>query len=143
MIAAGRQRHEAIDSIDACLAQRLAVHRSDLHCLRLLERGPATPKEVATPIGLTSGSTTALVNRLEGAGFVERCRSASNRRCIKVAIVPIRPGELRAILAEIELAVSVDFGGEEANAFAESARIPNALAIILPRCSDRLGHSPG
>lgn len=46
----------------------------------LLHKGPLPVNTLARQIGLTSGSGTAAVDRLEGRGLVERQFSASDRR---------------------------------------------------------------
>ena len=77
------------------LADRLALHPTDLQCLNLLalERGPVTTGRVAELTGLTTGSATRLVDRLEKAGYVVRERDAADRRRVLVATVPERIAE--------------------------------------------------
>lgn len=59
---------------------------TDMECLRLLyATGVATPSELARHTGLTSGATTAMLNRLEKAGLVERSPNPRDRRGILVA----------------------------------------------------------
>ncbi len=43
-------------------------------------KGIATPSELARHTGLTSGATTAMLDRLEKAGFLERRRNPDDRR---------------------------------------------------------------
>lgn len=54
---------------------------TDTECLRLLFiKGIATPSEIARHTGLTSGATTALLDRLEKAGLIERRPNPDDRR---------------------------------------------------------------
>ncbi|BBY61585.1 MarR family winged helix-turn-helix transcriptional regulator [Mycolicibacterium sarraceniae] len=47
------------------------------------ERGvPLSPARLASRIGLTSGATTSLLNRLEEAGHVVRSRESADRRVV-------------------------------------------------------------
>ena len=54
---------------------------TDMECLRLLfQKGIATPSELARQTGLTSGATTAMLDRLEKAGLIERRPNPNDRR---------------------------------------------------------------
>jgi len=54
---------------------------TDIECLRLLFlKGVATPTELARHTGLTSGATTAMLDRLEKAGLIERHPNPDDRR---------------------------------------------------------------
>ncbi|MFF7533519.1 MarR family winged helix-turn-helix transcriptional regulator [Streptomyces bobili] len=77
------------------VADRLGLHPTDLQCLNLLslEREPVTTGRVAELTGLTTGSATRLVDRLEKAGYVVRERDAADRRRVLVAAVPERIAE--------------------------------------------------
>ncbi len=57
------------------------LNATDMECLRLLfQKGIATPSELARHTGLTSGATTAMLDRLEKAGFIERRPNPNDRR---------------------------------------------------------------
>ncbi|WKZ46287.1 MAG: MarR family transcriptional regulator [Anaerolineales bacterium] len=59
---------------------------TDSECLRLLyQKGIATPSELARFTGLTSGATTALLDRLERAGLIERRPNPNDRRGTLIA----------------------------------------------------------
>ncbi|WP_189322927.1 MarR family winged helix-turn-helix transcriptional regulator [Streptomyces flaveus] len=77
------------------LADHLRLHPTDLQCLNLLglEPGPVTTGRVAGLTGLTTGSATRLVDRLERAGYVTRERAAEDRRRVLVTVVPERMAE--------------------------------------------------
>jgi DNA-binding MarR family transcriptional regulator len=54
---------------------------SDMECLRLLfQKGFSTPSELGRQTGLTSGATTAMLDRLENAGLIERRPNPDDRR---------------------------------------------------------------
>ena len=57
------------------------LNATDMECLRLLFlKGFATPSELARQTGLTSGATTAMLDRLEKAGLIERRPNPDDRR---------------------------------------------------------------
>lgn len=84
VIAACRRLHAAIDALDQRAADLLGLSRGDLRCLNLLEAGPQTPTRIATSLGLSTGSVTALIDRLEARGLAERGRDPSDRRGVLV-----------------------------------------------------------
>ncbi|MEU9352343.1 MarR family transcriptional regulator [Streptomyces griseoloalbus] len=81
------------------LADHLGLHPTDLQCLNLLtlEGGPVTTGRIAELTGLTTGSATRLVDRLERAGHVVRERDADDRRLVLVATVPEKAAEFRRV----------------------------------------------
>lgn len=46
--------------------------------------GPLTPKELSQRVQMGSGATTAMIDRLEQRGFVERVRHPTDRRSVLV-----------------------------------------------------------
>ena len=49
---------------------------------------PLSPGRLADRIGLTSGATANLLNRLETLGFIVRSREDSDRRVIRLRLTP-------------------------------------------------------
>jgi len=63
------------------MSEWAGVNATDMECLRLLFiKGTATPSELARHTGLTSGATTAMLDRLEKAGLLERRPNPDDRR---------------------------------------------------------------
>lgn len=59
---------------------------TDMECLRFLfAKGIASPTELAKHTGLTSGATTAMLDRLEKAGLIERRPNPADRRGFLIA----------------------------------------------------------
>lgn len=81
------------------VADHLGLHPTDVQCLNLLslEEGPVTTGRVAELTGLTTGSATRLVDRLERSGYVTRERDTEDRRRVLVALEPARMEELGAL----------------------------------------------
>jgi len=78
------------------IAARFDLHTTDLECLDLIfMRGRVTAGELARATGLTSGAVTALIDRLERAGYVARVADRKDRRRVLVqvrreAVAPIQ-----------------------------------------------------
>jgi DNA-binding MarR family transcriptional regulator len=65
------------------------LNPTDMECLRLLFfKGSATPSELARQTGLTSGATTAMLDRLERAGLIERHANPADRRGTLITPTP-------------------------------------------------------
>mgnify|MGYP000869338872 FL=1 len=68
---------------------------TDMECLRLLFlEGVSTPSRIARHTGLTSGATTAMLDRLEKDGLIERRPNPEDRR--GTLIVPSKSSGERA-----------------------------------------------
>ena len=77
------------------MSEWAGLNITDMECLRLLfMKGIATPSELARHTGLTSGAATAMLDRLEKAGFIERRPNPDDRRGTLIA--PAKSGAERA-----------------------------------------------
>jgi len=66
--------HQAVGRI-------LGLNVTDMKCLDVMTmKGSATPSQLAEQTGLSSGATTAMIDRLEKAGLVERHPHPKDRR---------------------------------------------------------------
>ncbi|MEV0028361.1 MarR family transcriptional regulator [Nocardia sp. NPDC050793] len=102
-MGSGKTRKEALSSLQtelriqatrtvifhSAVAARLGITVTDLSCLNVLSMdGPQTPGQLADRIGITrGGAVTAMIDRLERAGFVRRDRDPQDRRRVLVALV--------------------------------------------------------
>jgi DNA-binding MarR family transcriptional regulator len=69
------------------VARKLGLNITDSECLSLLSiKGVSTPTELAHYTGLTSGSTTAMLDRLERAQFISRKPNPDDRRGVLIEI---------------------------------------------------------
>lgn len=112
--------------VSQTVAARFGLNTTDLECLDLIQLdGSASAGRLAAVTGLSSGATTALIDRLERAGYVERFDDPADRRRV---LVRIRKGSIDEIAkayvpmqkrmfalwsgySEAELAVIEDFLG--------------------------------
>ncbi|MCF7550584.1 MarR family transcriptional regulator [Pseudonocardia sp. WMMC193] len=71
------------------VSQQVGLGPTDSQFMTLLDvHGPLSPGRLAELTGLTSGTVTGVVDRLEKAGFVRRDRDPGDRR--KVIVTPDR-----------------------------------------------------
>jgi DNA-binding MarR family transcriptional regulator len=70
------------------IADRLGLNTTDLMCLSLLsDAEPLTAGQLAEATGLTTGSVTVMIDRLEKAGYVQRDKDLTDRR--RVIVRPV------------------------------------------------------
>ena len=75
----------AVDAFDERAATILGVNRTDMRCLEhLLDAGDAAPTELGAYLGLTTGSVTAMLDRLEKLGYLTRNPDPADRRRVVV-----------------------------------------------------------
>ena len=107
------------------VADRLKLNILHIHCASLLQlMGPMTAGQLAELTGLTTGAVTAMIDRLEGAGYVRREIDPADRRRVLVHAVgealerdigalyePLAQAQaaLHAQYSDQELALLVDF----------------------------------
>lgn len=76
---------DASQDLAARMARVMGMNVSDMKAILLLSEGRALgASELADRLGLAMASTTALVDRLERAGHVERVRDTVDRRRVTV-----------------------------------------------------------
>jgi DNA-binding MarR family transcriptional regulator len=69
-------------------ADAVGLHPTDLYALNVLElSGPLTAGALAQQIGLTTGATTRLIDRLEQRGHARRVTDSADRRRILIEVV--------------------------------------------------------
>ncbi|WP_328296600.1 MarR family transcriptional regulator [Streptomyces sp. NBC_00435] len=79
----------SVDDFDRELARLMGVNETGLRCLEiLLATEEVTPRELSTRLGLTTGSVTTMLDRLEKLGCVTRTPHPTDRRKTLVRITP-------------------------------------------------------
>jgi len=77
----------AVDDFDREVARLMGVNETDLRCLEiLLGVETATPSWLGARLGLTSGSVTTMLDRLEKLDYLTRAPHETDRRKIVVRI---------------------------------------------------------
>lgn len=115
------------------VAQRVGLGGSDLQFLTLLgDHGPLTPGRLAALTGMSTGTVTGVIDRLEKGGYARRDRDGTDRRKVLVTPVPERLAQLAEFYTE---------HGEHTEAILAS-RTPQELRVIADFLAD-LNTSPG
>lgn len=68
-------------------AKRLGLSVSEYNALSKIGKTPqgTTPKEISSTLHMTTGATTTLIDRLQGAGLVQRRNNERDRRSVVVS----------------------------------------------------------
>lgn len=107
LIEATRASQVATDKMDEAGGRALGVNRTDCRCLDVIERaGRISAGQLAIEAGLTTGSVTAVIDRLEARGYVRRIADPADRRRVFVEITELmrrRAAELWGPLGERSL----------------------------------------
>lgn len=77
---------DATQAFDEAVGEKLELGSAERHCLSFLHQGPQTAGAIAKAVGLTPAAVTALIDRLEMRGLVERRRSDKDRRQVHVVL---------------------------------------------------------
>jgi DNA-binding MarR family transcriptional regulator len=82
--------------VHQAIADRFGLGPSDLKAVDLASRGgqALTAGQIADATGLSNSAVTALLDRLERQGFIERRRDAADRRKVVVVSTGKREAEL-------------------------------------------------
>jgi len=86
LLKAMRALQSVLDEYDVANSVRAGLGRSDWRCLEyLVENGEARPGSIQQALGLTSGSVTALLDRLERRKLIVRSADRFDRRAVVVS----------------------------------------------------------
>ena len=125
------------------VADRFGLHTTDLECLDLIcLRKDPTAGELAKATGLTSGAVTALIDRLEKAGYVERIADPNNRRRVHVRIKPHAMKPIDAVNAAMQakmIELWSTFGERDLRVIADFISRSTDVAIA---CADTISRHP-
>jgi DNA-binding MarR family transcriptional regulator len=82
-----RAYQTAVDNFDQAVADHVGLNRTDARCIDLIDQaGGMTAGELARAAGLTTGAVTAVVDRLEKAGFARRVPDPGDRRRVRIEV---------------------------------------------------------
>jgi DNA-binding MarR family transcriptional regulator len=105
-------------------AGELGLGLNELNALvHLLDAGQLTPKGLARMLSITTGSATAMIDRLENAGFVARRPHPSDRRSLLLDLTPAGRHAMKWVGEQYESAI--------VGSFQEQIRIPEGTTDFL------------
>ena len=82
-----RRSQNRTDAYDEAVSEALGINRTDHRVIDLLDQeGPLTAGRLAELAGLTTGAITAVLDRLERAGYARRVRDERDRRRVRVEL---------------------------------------------------------
>lgn len=97
--------------ISQAIAAKARLNTTDLECLDILQmQGQASAGELARATGLTTGAITALLDRLEKAGFIKRLPDPADRRRVLAAPDPEKMRELFQMYAPLQEKMEALYG---------------------------------
>jgi DNA-binding MarR family transcriptional regulator len=122
-----RANQRATDVVDDLVCRLLGVNRTDARCLDILhQHGSMSAGDLAEASRLTTGAITAVVDRLDRAGYAQRVPDPSDRRRVLVELTPqayeatielmVRP------MAELTRPIASRYSEEQLRSFIEFTR---------------------
>ena len=120
LVNAMRSLQTALEQHDGAVSEARLFGRNDWRCLVwLVQEGPRSPTAIQRKLGLTSGSVTALLDRLEKRGFVARHSDPKDRRALRIKPSPDAKrlvADADAPLDEMMQKVTLRWGTDRASA---------------------------
>jgi DNA-binding MarR family transcriptional regulator len=131
LLLAVRQMYAAMDRFDALAAQRLGVDRTALRAINAMERDAISPGALGAALGLSSGSVTALLDRLERAGHIERHLSREDGRRRDATLTPAARAKADQLYQRLGKAIAAAFAARQADEVQALAQGLQALAAAF------------
>jgi DNA-binding MarR family transcriptional regulator len=137
VIVAGREQGISYTLFRNSIGKRLGLNTTDFEGLDLIfYRGAASPSELSRYTGLSTGSTTAMIDRLEKSGLVSRRSNPDDRRGTLVMVTEdaackvgplftsarVAQNELLAGYTKTELSILADYFTNSAKMFETERR---------------------
>jgi DNA-binding MarR family transcriptional regulator len=80
----------AVDQMDDAACRAMGINRTDGRCVDIIDReGPVAAGRLAEASGLTTAAVTAVIDRLERAGYARRVGDPKDRRRVLVELTPL------------------------------------------------------
>lgn len=105
--------HQRENDINAVLfrhsvGEKLGLNVTDMECLSILfSKHLATPSQLGAYTGLSSGATTAMLDRLEKSGLIKRQPNPDDRRGTLIVIDKEAAAKVRPFFSSIHQAAQI------------------------------------
>jgi DNA-binding MarR family transcriptional regulator len=84
-----RANQRATDVVDELVSELMGLNRTDSRCMDILDQhGSMSAGDLAQESRLSTGAITAVIDRLERAGYARRVPDPSDRRRVLVEMTP-------------------------------------------------------
>lgn len=128
-------------------ARRLELHHTDANALIEVlwaERSsePLSPARLAAVVGLTSGATNALINRLEKAGYVTRSREHADRRQVTLRSTELARDRTEALYTRPSALLEETLGRIDAQTIGSMVTALEALTSTMVRINQEMAEGP-
>ena len=131
-----RQMYAAIDRFDAIAAAELGVDRTALRAINAMECGSVGPGALGAALGLSSGSVTAMLDRLERAGHIERSLSQEDGRRRDARLTEQARDLADRTYSRLGLALSQAFSGQDELRLRDLAAGLAAISAAFQKASE-------
>lgn len=130
------------DRYREAVAEELGVGTTEIAALGFLyHEGPHTPTDIGHLLNLTSGSVTALLDRLEGAAFVARSQNPDDRRSLLATVTPGGRHAMQWYYERLDKIVGKALERAPDVAPADVIMLANAAGELLAEQADEAKHS--
>ena len=143
-LGAALQRYQrSVQAYDDAVGRALGLGPADLRCLDWLADGPKTAGTLATATGLRPAATTALIDRLEAKGLVERVRDEHDRRRVLVRMTDEGTRSTYAMYAPLVDEGAGLFSGHTVAELTAMRDLLDAMRELTDRHRDGIAGGPG
>ena len=125
-----------------------ALHPTDLQALAHVSRAtqagtPLTPGDLSRVLSLSTSATTALLDRLQRAGHVERLHDEADRRRVRVRMTPSAQTLATAFFTPLGDRVREVLAGEEEGDLERFAALLARIVEATRAAADEVHGAPG
>src|SRR5690349_7913090 len=105
--------------LSEAVAARFGLSTTELECLDLVfMRSQVTPSELARATGLSSGAMTALLDRMEAAGYLVREPDNHDRRRVLLRVEPAALERIAQVYESLQQTMRAQWSGYSAEQLA-------------------------
>lgn len=114
------------------MAKALHIGTTELAVMNHLHAAERlTPREVGQRLGITTGSTTAVLDRIERAGYVVRTPNPEDRRSLYLSLTPLGQRAMAWVLDQHDLQVAEAVAAHPKADLAEFAALIDDVGVAL------------